>query len=65
MINIKYNINNNDIKLIIMKSTILIKIYNKPVNIIIIIIALYLLFTIITVFKIIELNKGPLRIIFN
>nr|BAJ24566.1 NADH dehydrogenase subunit 6 [Neohirasea japonica] len=44
---------------------ILTKMYNKPVNLSIIMLASYLLFTMITVFKIMEYNKGPLRMMFN
>nr|WID87039.1 NADH dehydrogenase subunit 6 [Carausius sp.] len=50
---------NND--MINIKNTMLMKMYSSPFNIMIIMMALYLLFTMITVFKITELKKGPLR----
>nr|BAJ24579.1 NADH dehydrogenase subunit 6 [Sipyloidea sipylus] len=47
------------------KSLLMMKMYNKPINISIMLLASYLLFTMITVFKITEINKGPLRMMFN
>nr|YP_010882164.1 NADH dehydrogenase subunit 6 [Marmessoidea bispina]WID87078.1 NADH dehydrogenase subunit 6 [Marmessoidea bispina] len=47
------------------KMVMLMKMYNKPINVLLIMIASYLLFTMITVFKITESNSGPLRMSFN
>nr|ATI10805.1 NADH dehydrogenase subunit 6 [Calvisia medogensis] len=57
--------NNNDMNLINIKTTILTKMYNKPINIALIMLSSYLLFTMIMVFKITESNKGPLRMMYN
>uniref|UniRef100_A0AAU7YTN3 NADH-ubiquinone oxidoreductase chain 6 n=1 Tax=Sinophasma brevipenne TaxID=3127808 RepID=A0AAU7YTN3_9NEOP len=57
----KYTIFNKDMMMTTTKSMMLMKMYNKPVNISIIMMASYLLFTMIVVFKITESNKGPLR----
>lgn len=65
ILNKNYSIITLDIKSIEINTLILIKIYTNPANTSIIILASYLLFTIITVFKITESNKGPLRIIYN
>uniref|UniRef100_UPI0030E03B58 NADH dehydrogenase subunit 6 n=1 Tax=Neohirasea hongkongensis TaxID=1461108 RepID=UPI0030E03B58 len=65
IINKNYNIMNNDMMMTTSNNMILTKMYNKPVNLSIIMLASYLLFTMITVFKIMEYNKGPLRMMFN
>nr|QPT74082.1 NADH dehydrogenase subunit 6 [Micadina brachyptera] len=57
----KFMINNNDMMEMTYKSMMLMKMYNMPVNISLIMMAAYLLFTMITVFKITESDKGPLR----
>nr|YP_004021126.1 NADH dehydrogenase subunit 6 [Micadina phluctainoides]BAJ24527.1 NADH dehydrogenase subunit 6 [Micadina phluctainoides] len=59
----KYNIINKDMMLFLNKEMMLMKMYNMPVNISIMLMASYLLFSMITVFKITESNKGPLRIV--
>nr|YP_004021427.1 NADH dehydrogenase subunit 6 [Heteropteryx dilatata]BAJ24553.1 NADH dehydrogenase subunit 6 [Heteropteryx dilatata] len=64
-LNKSYNINNNDTMSIMMNTTMLMKMYENPVNISVIMLASYLLFTMITVFKITESKKGPLRMMFN
>nr|ACY00208.1 NADH dehydrogenase subunit 6 [Bacillus rossius] len=61
----KTMINNNDMELMMTNNTMLTKMYNYPVNISLIMMASYLFFTMITVFKITESNKGPLRMMFN
>nr|ACY00193.1 NADH dehydrogenase subunit 6 [Bacillus atticus] len=61
----KLMINNNDMELMTMNNTMLMKMYNYPVNISLIMMASYLLFTMITVFKITESYKGPLRMMIN
>uniref|UniRef100_UPI00315C781C NADH dehydrogenase subunit 6 n=1 Tax=Pachyscia longicauda TaxID=3127882 RepID=UPI00315C781C len=59
----KYNIMNNDMMMLTEKSTMLMKMYNLPTNMTTMLMASYLLFTMITVFKITESNKGPLRML--
>nr|QPT74095.1 NADH dehydrogenase subunit 6 [Pharnaciini sp. NS-2020] len=65
MINKKYMIINNDMINMYQNKMMLTKMYNNPVNISLIMLASYLLFTMITVFKITESNKGPLRMMYN
>uniref|UniRef100_UPI00315DD874 NADH dehydrogenase subunit 6 n=1 Tax=Parasipyloidea carinata TaxID=3126553 RepID=UPI00315DD874 len=65
MTNKNYTTMNNDMIMTNYKSMILLKMYNKPTNMSLIMLASYLLFTMITVFKITESNKGPLRMMFN
>nr|ASY98168.1 NADH dehydrogenase subunit 6 [Deroplatys desiccata] len=47
--------------LIFMPNNFLMKMYNKPINTMTILIASYLFLTLIAVVKIININKGPLR----
>nr|YP_004021615.1 NADH dehydrogenase subunit 6 [Entoria okinawaensis]BAJ24436.1 NADH dehydrogenase subunit 6 [Entoria okinawaensis] len=54
--------NNNDMNNNLINKSLLIKMYNKPVNISIILLASYLLFTMITVFKITDSKQGALRL---
>nr|YP_004021862.1 NADH dehydrogenase subunit 6 [Ramulus irregulariterdentatus]BAJ24488.1 NADH dehydrogenase subunit 6 [Ramulus irregulariterdentatus] len=61
MMNTKLMMQNNDIYNYLNINMLLIKMYNKPVNMTIILLASYLLFTMITVFKITESKQGPLR----
>nr|YP_010882151.1 NADH dehydrogenase subunit 6 [Lopaphus sphalerus]WID87065.1 NADH dehydrogenase subunit 6 [Lopaphus sphalerus] len=56
---------NSDMMMMINKQAMLMKMYNYPMNMLVITTVLYLLFTMITVFKITELNSGPLRMTFN
>nr|YP_010709600.1 NADH dehydrogenase subunit 6 [Sosibia gibba]WCS40815.1 NADH dehydrogenase subunit 6 [Sosibia gibba] len=65
ILNKNYIMINNDMTMMNYKSTMLMKMYNMPTNITLIMMASYLLFTMITVFKITESNKGPLRMMFN
>uniref|UniRef100_A0AAU7YUR9 NADH-ubiquinone oxidoreductase chain 6 n=1 Tax=Phraortes similis TaxID=3127883 RepID=A0AAU7YUR9_9NEOP len=52
---------NYDMTLMEMKSNMLMKMYSMPSNTSTMLMAMYLLFTMITVFKITEMNKGPLQ----
>nr|UBA17452.1 NADH dehydrogenase subunit 6 [Peruphasma schultei] len=56
---------NNDMMNMNTTNLILIKMYSSPMNISVIMLANYLLFTMITVFKITESNMGPLRMTYN
>nr|UBA17465.1 NADH dehydrogenase subunit 6 [Phryganistria guangxiensis] len=64
MIEKKINMMNMDM-INLKNNLILMKMYTSPINVMTILLASYLLFTMITVFKITELNKGPLRMTFN
>nr|UBA17439.1 NADH dehydrogenase subunit 6 [Orestes guangxiensis] len=61
IVNKNYNIMNNDMKMMEMNAPMLMKMYTNPSNMSIIMLASYLLFTMITVFTITEFNRGPLR----
>nr|YP_010709613.1 NADH dehydrogenase subunit 6 [Sosibia ovata]WCS40828.1 NADH dehydrogenase subunit 6 [Sosibia ovata] len=65
ILNKNYMMFNNDMIMMNYKSTMLMKMYNIPINMNMVMLASYLLFTMITVFKITESNKGPLRMMFN
>nr|BAJ24475.1 NADH dehydrogenase subunit 6 [Orestes mouhotii] len=61
IINKKYNIMNNDMNMTEMNTTMLTKMFSAPTNNNTILLAMYLFFTMITVFTITESNNGPLR----
>nr|YP_010882203.1 NADH dehydrogenase subunit 6 [Pulchriphyllium giganteum]WID87117.1 NADH dehydrogenase subunit 6 [Pulchriphyllium giganteum] len=65
MINKKYQMLNLDMMQPNEQTIILTKMYTKPTNITTIMMALYLLFTMITVKNMTELKMGPLRMKFN
>nr|BAJ24462.1 NADH dehydrogenase subunit 6 [Pulchriphyllium giganteum] len=65
MINKKYQMLNLDMIQPNEQTIILTKMYTKPTNITTIMMALYLLFTMITVKNMTELKMGPLRMKFN
>nr|WVH38364.1 NADH dehydrogenase subunit 6 [Carausius morosus] len=57
----KYFMMNNDMSSININTSMLTKMYSMPFNMMVIMMASYLLLTMITVFKITEINKGPIR----
>nr|YP_010181533.1 NADH dehydrogenase subunit 6 [Eurycantha calcarata]QVD43194.1 NADH dehydrogenase subunit 6 [Eurycantha calcarata] len=65
LLNSNYLMMNNDMNLLNNTTSMLMKMYNSPMNISIMLMALYLLFTMITVFKITDMNSGPLRMMMN
>nr|YP_004021901.1 NADH dehydrogenase subunit 6 [Phraortes sp. Iriomote Island]BAJ24501.1 NADH dehydrogenase subunit 6 [Phraortes sp. Iriomote Island] len=57
----KNNMMMNYDMMIEINSNMLMKMYSSPSNMLIMLMAMYLFFTMITVFKITEMNKGPLQ----
>nr|YP_009472879.1 NADH dehydrogenase subunit 6 [Melophagus ovinus]ART65752.1 NADH dehydrogenase subunit 6 [Melophagus ovinus] len=65
MMSMNFETKNFNNKIYIQENSLLIKMYNYPYNIIIIILMNYLLITLIAIVKITKLSKGPLRPMFN
>nr|YP_010882125.1 NADH dehydrogenase subunit 6 [Sungaya inexpectata]WID87026.1 NADH dehydrogenase subunit 6 [Sungaya inexpectata] len=65
ILKMKSNMINNDMTEMNINKMIMMKMYTNPSNISIIMLASYLLLTMITVFKITESMMGPLRTTFN
>nr|ASY98181.1 NADH dehydrogenase subunit 6 [Odontomantis sp. JZ-2017] len=64
--NMNFNMNlyenlENSVTLNMLKNNFLLKMYNQPINLLMIMIAAYLFLTLIAVVKIISIYKGPLR----